>query len=335
MSTRDFAEDRYENMPYRRCGRSGLMLPAVSLGLWQSLGVEGNEDLCREVCYAAFDAGLTHFDLANNYGKPGGHSEKVFGTIVRDMPRDELIISTKAGYRMWPGPYGDKGSKKYLVASLDQSLRRMGLDYVDIFYHHRPDNETPLAETMGALDLIVRQGKALYVGVSNYRGAQFRDAVDVIHAHDWAPLTIHQPYYNMLGREVETDLLPHTHAAGTGVIPFCPLAQGVLTDKYLDGLPEDSRHGSRGTRGREWYGKHEKQGTWKKVGKLNEIARRRGQSLAQMALTWLLRDERVTSVLVGVSKVSQLQENIEAAQAEPLSEDELADIERVLSGGGR
>jgi len=319
-------------MPYRRCGRSGLKLSALSLGLWQSLGEAGNETTCRETVFEAFDRGVTHFDLANNYGPPPGNAERVFGEILKEMPRDELIISTKAGYFMWPGPYGDGGSKKYLVASLDQSLRRLGLDYVDIFYHHRPDPNTPLEETMGALDLIVRQGKALYVGVSNYNGVQFRNAVEVIRAHHGTPLTIHQPYYNMLARGVESDLLPHTAAAGTGVIPFCPLAQGVLTDRYLDGLPSDSRQGRRGERGKQWYDEQERAGVWAKVRKLRDVARARGQTTAQLAITWLLRDERITSVLVGASRKEQIAENVQAVEAPPLSDDELRRIDDILSG---
>jgi L-glyceraldehyde 3-phosphate reductase len=331
MPQKTFAEDRYEKMTYRRSGQSGLVLPAVSLGFWQALGETGAEDTCREVCYTALDNGLIHFDLANNYGTPAGHSEQVVGNILRDMPRDELIVSSKAGYRMWPGPYGDHGSKKYLVASLDQSLQRLGLDYVDIFYHHRPDPDTPLEETLGALDLIVKQGKAIYVGVSNYDGPQFRDACDVLAAHDWTPITIHQPRYNMLDRKPETDLFPHTDAAGTGVITFSPLAQGRLTDRYLDGLPEDSRWGKRGERGRQWYREQEKRGVWDKARQLRDVAQRRGQSLAQLAITWQLMDDRITSVLVGVSKVDQLEENIAAANAEPLSDDELDEIGEILS----
>jgi L-glyceraldehyde 3-phosphate reductase len=333
MTTRQFAEDRYDepNMRYRRCGRSGLLLPAVSLGLWQSLGDAGSQAVCREVCHYAFDHGVTHFDLANNYGQPPGNSERVLGEILKDMPRDELIISTKAGYTMWPGPYGDWGSKKYLVASLDQSLRRLGLDYVDIFYHHRPDPRTPLAETLAALDLIVRQGKALYAGVSNYPGWRFRAAVELAARRDGAPITIHQPHYNMLSRGVETDLLPYADMAGTGVIAFCPLAQGALTDRYLDGLPADSRRGREGDRGRQWYRKQEQAGVWEKVRRLNQVAAARGQSLAQMALTWLLRDARLTSVLIGVSRLGQLQDDLAAATAEPLGAEELARIDAILA----
>ncbi len=330
-ATHAFAEDRYEQVPYRRCGRSGLLLPAVSLGFWQSLGEPGNRETCRAACYHAFDHGVTHFDLANNYGPPPGNSERVIGTILKDMPRDELIVSTKAGFRMWPGPYGDWGSKKYLVASLDASLKRLGLDYVDIFYHHRPDPQTPLEETLGALDLIVRQGKALYAGVSNYDGARFRDATECIRARGWTPLTIHQPCYNMLQRKPETDLLGQTAAAGTGVIAFCPLAQGMLTDRYLDGLPPDSRRGRQGQAGRDWYEQRKAEGLWEKVGHLNELAAARGQTMAQLALTWLLRDARVTSVLVGVSRVEQLAENIAAATAPPLTDEEIARIDAVLN----
>ncbi|MBM3215374.1 L-glyceraldehyde 3-phosphate reductase [Candidatus Poribacteria bacterium] len=330
---RSFAPDRYEPMSYRRCGASGLHLPAVSLGLWQSLGEAGNDDVCREVMFTAFDHGVTHFDLANNYGPPPGNSETVAGRILKEMPRDELIISSKAGYRMWPGPYGDFGSKKYLVASLDQSLKRLQLDYVDIFYHHRPDPGTPLDETMGALDLVVKQGKALYAGVSNYSGTQFRNAVETIQRHDWSPLTIHQPYYNMLGRGVESDLLPHTAAAGTGVIPFCPLAQGVLTDRYLDGLPADSRQGRRGESGQRWYAEQEAAGVWDRVRSLREIARERGQTVAQMAITWQLRDDRITSVLIGASSSAQIVENVAAATAPRLTDEELRRIDAVLRQG--
>ncbi len=249
----EFAPNRYDAMPYRRCGESGLLLPLISLGFWQALGEPGMEDECRRCMYYALDHGVTHFDLANNYGPPPGNSESVVGQILKDMPRDELIISTKAGHRMWPGPYGDGGGKKYLVASLDQSLKRLDLDYVDIFYHHRPDDETPLEETFAALDLIVRQGKALYVGISGYSGQRYSQAVEVAQRHDWAPLTIHQPYYNMLSPWIETDLLPHTKIFGTGVIAFCPLAGGTLTDRYLDGLPPDSRQGKRGAEGQKWW----------------------------------------------------------------------------------
>ena len=332
MSEKGFAGDRYEKMPYRRCGRSGLLLPAVSLGFWQVLGEPGNEQLCRECMYYAFDQGITHFDLANNYGPPRGSAELVVGKILRDMPRDELIVSTKAGWDMWLGPYGDWGSRKHLVASLDQSLQRLGLDYVDIYYHHRADPKTPIEESMGALDQIVRQGKALYVGVSSYRGARFMEALGAVRRHDWAPMTIHQPSYNMLRRWIEPDLLPLTDSAGTGVIVFSPLAGGVLTDRYLAGLPADSRMGRRGDRGRQWYEQHKADGTWDKVARLGELAKTRGQTLAELALTWCLRDERITSVLVGASKVEQIASNVRAAHAAPLSEEALAKIETILNG---
>jgi L-glyceraldehyde 3-phosphate reductase len=248
------------------------------------------------------------------------------------MPRDELIISTKAGFYMWQGPYGDWGSKKYLVTSLDQSLKRLGLDYVDIFYHHRPDPETPLEETLSALDLIVKQGKALYIGLSNYRGERFKQAIDIIKLHDWSPVTIHQPSYNMFDRWIESDLLPYTDEAGTGIIAFVPLAQGILTDRYLNGLPQDSRMGKRGEAGKEWYEKQKSAGVWDKVAKLNEIAINRGQTMAQLAITWILRDQRITSVLIGASRVSQLDENIKAIQAPSLTDEELQKIENIIQG---
>jgi L-glyceraldehyde 3-phosphate reductase len=323
----EFADDRYEKMAYRRCGRSGLKLPAVSLGFWQSIGEPGREDLCRQICYDAFDAGVTHFDLANNYGPPPGNSENVVGEILKDMPRDELVISTKAGYYMWPGPYGDRGSRKYLIASLDQSLQRLGLDYVDIYYHHRPDPETPLEETLGALNDVVRQGKALYVGVSNYSGELTEQACRIVRDNGWAPITIHQPYYNMLGRGVEQDLLPTCRQRGIGVIPFCPLAQGLLTDKYLDGLPEEARFAGK----QEWYDEQKANGNIARIRKLNEVAANRGQTLAQLALTWLLRNPEVVSVLIGVSRPEQLAENVKVAQAAELSSDERARIDAILS----
>ena len=323
-----FAENRYDVMKYRRCGRSGIKLPIVSLGLWQSLGEAGADDVARQCVYYAFDHGVTHFDLANNYGPPPGNAEEVFGRILKSMPRDELIVSTKAGYRMWPGPYGEWGSRKYLLASLDQSLKRMGLEYVDIFYSHRFDPDTPLEETMGALETAVRQGKALYAGVSNYSGAQFLEAADIMRRHDWPTLLIHQPRMNMLARGPETDLLPHTAEAGVGVIAFCPLAQGVLSAKYIKGLPADSRFG-RGE-AKKWYEDQAKAGTWTKVAALNDIAVARGQTLPQMALTWLLRDERVTSVLIGASRLEQVKENLQVINQAPLSAEELERIEAVL-----
>lgn len=326
----EFNSNRYDEMVYRRCGQSGLKLPALSLGFWQSLGEPGHEEMCRKCMYYAFDHGITHFDLANNYGPPAGNSEAVVGKVLKDMPRDELVISTKAGFYMWPGPYGDWGSKKYLVASLDQSLKRLGMEYVDIFYHHRPDPETPLEETLGALDLIIKQGKALYIGLSNYRGEQFKKAVNIAGQHDWTPITIHQPSYSMLNRWIESDLLSHTKEAGTGVIVFSPLAQGMLTERYLDGLPSDSRMGRRGEEGQRWYERQESSGIIDKVRALKEIAKERGQSMSQLAITWILRDERITSVLAGASKVEQIEENIAAVKAPKLSQEELQKIEEIL-----
>ncbi len=330
MDYGSFAEHRYETMPYRRCGRSGLMLPVVSLGFWQMLGEPGNEQLCRDCMTYAFDHGITHFDLANNYGPPRGSAERIVGEILRDFPRDELVVSTKAGWDQWPGPYGDWGSRKHLIASLDQSLQRLGLEYVDIYYHHRPDPETPIEETMGAMDQIVRSGKALYVGISQYRRDRFREALKAVRGHDWAPITVHQPSYSMLNRWIEDDVLPLVDSAGVGVVVFSSLAQGMLTDRYLGGLPPESRMGRRGSRGQQWYEKHEQEGTWEKVRKLNGLADQRGQTLAEMALTWCLRDERITSVLIGVSSVEQIATNLQAANPTPLSDEELAKIETIL-----
>ncbi len=321
-----FSPDRYGAMTYRRCGSSGLKLPLISLGLWQALGEPGQEDECRRSLFTAFDHGITHFDLANNYGPPPGNSELVAGPIFKEMPRDEMIISTKAGFGMWDGPYGDGGSKKYLVASLDQSLKRMGLEYVDIFYHHRPDSETPLEETMAALDLIVQQGKALYVGVSNYSGAEYSKAVEVTQKHDWAPITIHQPYYNMLSPGIETGLLPCTKLYGTGIMAFCPLAGGTLSDRYLHGVPPDSRQGKRGAEGQKWWNAEQAKGVFDRLGKLNDIAQSRGQTLAQMALAWTVRLPTVTSALIGASNAEQITENVDALKNLDFSEDELAQI---------
>ncbi|MBV9852727.1 MAG: aldo/keto reductase [Armatimonadetes bacterium] len=322
----EFASDRYDKMPYRRCGDSGLKLPLISLGFWQALGEQGQEDECRRCAYFAFDHGITHFDLANNYGPPPGNSERVLGQILKDMPRDELIISTKAGFWMWNGPYGDGGSRKYLIASLDQSLKRLGLDYVDIFYHHRPDDQTPLEETLAALDQIVRQGKALYAGVSNYPGHRYNRAVEIAKQHDWAPITIHQPYYNMRSPGIETDLLPYTKAHGTGVIAFCPLAGGDLTDRYLNGVPPDSRQGKRGEAGQRWWQEQKDRGVWDRLGQLNDIAKERGQTLAQMALAWVVRLPTVTSALIGASNVEQIKQNVGTLDNLNFTEDELTRI---------
>ncbi len=323
------AEDRYEKMQYRRCGKSGIKLPMISLGLWHNFGDEADFDNAAEILRTAFDHGITHFDLANNYGPPYGTAEKNFGKIFeRDFKayRDELIISTKAGWDMWPGPYGNFGSRKYLVASLDQSLQRMGLDYVDIFYHHRPDPETPLEETMGALDQIVRQGKALYVGISQYSAEETEKAAAILKELR-TPFLIHQPRYNMMDRWVENGLLNSLQKTGLGSIAFSPLEQGILTNKYLNGIPEDSRAAKKGT----YLDKNKvTPEVVKKIKALHEIARERNQSLAQMAVAWLLKDERVTSVLVGVSKSTQLLDNIQALKNTGFSKEELKKIDDIL-----
>lgn len=327
--TDQWASDRYDKMKYRRCGRSGLMLPAISLGAWETFGGYRDASVARECLYRAFELGITHFDLANNYGTPPGNAEIVCGKIIADMPRDELIISSKAGYRMWPGPYGEWGSRKSLIASCDQSLKRMGLEYFDIFYSHRPDPNTPLEETMAALDHLVRQGKALYVGVSSYSGAQFADSVRICERTGLAPITIHQPYYNMLGRGIEWDLLPQTERAGTGVIPFCPLASGLLTDKYLGGdIPAESRAAQKW--GKEWVEKNLNAEKKERLIGLNGIAKERGQTLAQMALAWILRLPTVTSALIGASSVQQIEENIKALDNLEFSEDELKRINALV-----
>lgn len=327
MST-EFAADRYEKMPYRRCGRSGLLLPAIALGAWETYGGYTADAVAKACLFRAFDLGITHFDFANNYGTPPGNAEIVCGKIIKEMPRDELILSSKAGYRMWPGPYGEWGSKKYIVASCDQSLKRMGVDYFDIFYSHRPDPNTPLEETLGALDLLVRQGKALYVGVSSYSGAQFADSVRICEREHLAPITIHQPYYNMLGRGIEKDLLPQTERAGTGVIAFCPLASGLLTDKYLGGdVPTQSRAAQKW--GVEWVEKNLNEKKRATLTELNDMARGRGQTLAQMALAWILRLPSVTSALIGASSVQQVEENVRALENLEFSDDERKRIDAL------
>ena len=322
---------RYKSMPYRRCGKSGLMLPAVSLGLWHNFGAIDVLQNARNILRLAFDSGITHFDLANNYGPPPGSAEETFGEIFKDdfkSHRDELIISSKAGWGMWDGPYGDWGSKKYLVASLDQSLKRMGLDYVDIFYHHRPDPETPLEETMGALDLIVRQGKALYVGISSYSASETEAAIAVLKQLG-TPCLIHQPKYSMFDRWVEGGLLDVLGDNGVGCIPFSPLAQGLLTNKYLKGIPEGSRAAShRGNGAIEEDAITDDKIA--KVGKLNELAIKRGQDLAQMALSWILKDDRITSVLIGVSKPEQVTDSIKCLENLSFSSDELNTINSIL-----
>ena len=325
------AIDRYEQIPYRRCGRSGLMLPALSLGLWHNFGNITPFQTQQMLLRKAFDLGITHFDLANNYGPPYGEAERNFGVHMdRDWHpyRDELVISTKAGYDMWPGPYGDHGSRKYLMASLDQSLKRMHVDYVDIFYHHRPDPDTPIEETMGALDQIVRSGKALYVGISNYSAEQARVAIRTLREMG-TPMLIHQPKYSMMMRLPEQGLTQVLNEEGVGCIAFSPLSNGILTNKYLNGIPADSRaaHDPRYLKASDI--------TPEKIGivrGLNAIAERRGQSLAQMALRWVLRDPVVTSALVGASRPEQLEENVRAFDAPELSADELAEIELSLAG---
>jgi L-glyceraldehyde 3-phosphate reductase len=323
------AENRYERMHYRRSGRSGLRLPGVSLGLWQNFGHDRPLDTSRAIVRRAFDLGITHFDLANNYGPPYGSAEENFGRLLhQDLGpyRDELIISSKAGYDMWPGPYGEWGSRKYLLASLDQSLERMGLDYVDIFYSHRFDPETPLEETMGALDTAVRQGKALYVGISSYSAAKTREAHAILRELG-TPLVIHQPSYSMLNRWIEPELLDALGELGVGCIVFSPLAQGMLTDKYLDGIPEGSRASRDGSLS---PGRIDEQAL-AKIKALNEIAARRGQTLAQLALAWTLRDPRVTSTLVGASSVEQLEANVASLEKLDLTEEELAEIDRYAT----
>ena len=323
----EFTDNRYDGMHYRACGRSGLKLPVISLGAWETFGGYRGEEIARACLYKAFDLGITHFDLANNYGRPPGNAETVVGNIVRDMPRDELLISTKAGCFMWPGPYGDGLSKKYLVSSLDQSLKRLGLDYVDIFYAHRPDPETPLEETLAALDLIVRQGKALYVGISNFPGALFDQAIAIVKETGLAPITIHQPCYNLLQRGLEEDLFGRTLEAGTGVITFSPLAQGILSKKYLEEVPTDSRAAV------WWDGQYREKAldarTLDKVRRLNVLAQDRGQTLSQMALAWNLHHPAVTSALIGASKVEQIVENVGALQHLAFSEQEVCAINEI------
>src|SRR3954464_9430475 len=325
------AADRYEHMQYRRSGRSGLQLPLISLGLWQNFGGDSPSAENRAIVRRAFDRGITHFDLANNYGPPYGSAEETFGRLLASdlRPyRDELIISTKAGYDMWPGPYGDRGSRKYLLASLDQSLRRMRLEYVDIFYSHRRDHHTPLEETIGALDTAVRQGKALYVGISSY-GPESTDAAGEIARDLHTPLLIHQPAYNMFYRWIEEEgVLDACERNGLGVIAFSPLAQGLLPDRYLQGVPEGSRASRDDSLSRDRLDNE----TLGKVRVLNEMAERRGQSLAQLALAWILRDERVTSALIGASSVTQLETNVATIDRLEISDEELAAIEDVLRG---
>ena len=323
------SESRYSKIAYRRCGNSGLMLPSISLGLWHNFGHVDLRSNFENILYAAFDLGITHFDLANNYGPPPGSAESNFGAILKDgfgRYRDEMIISTKAGYTMWDGPYGDWGSKKYLVASLDQSLKRMGLEYVDIFYHHRPDPNTPIEESMMTLDLIVRQGKALYAGISNYPSDLAQKAFDVLRELG-TPCIIHQPKYSMFERTPETGLLDTLEKNNIGCIAFSPLAQGLLSDKYLKGIPEQSRAARNPSLSPDQITPE----MVSKIAKLNDFAAKRGQKLAEMAISWLLKDARVTSVLIGASKVDHIHDAYRAHQRSDFSETELVEIEAVLA----
>lgn len=327
------AVSRYDGMKYNRCGRSGLMLPALSLGLWHNFGNDAPSETARNICRKAFDLGITHFDLANNYGPPPGSAEENFGRILKAdfaAHRDELILSTKAGYRMWPGPYGEWGSRKYLLSSLDQSLKRLGVDHVDIFYSHRFDPNTPLEETMGALDTAVRQGKALYVGVSSYNSQRTREAARILRALG-TPTLIHQPSYSMINRWIEEDGLLDTLAhEGMGTIVFSPLAQGMLTDKYLRGIPQ----GSRAAAGKSLRQSFLTEDNIARIRALNDLAGRRGQSLAQMAIAWALRDGRVTSALIGASRPEQVEDSVAALDRLEFSPEELAEIDRHAIDGG-
>lgn len=322
------APDRYEKMSYRRCGAWGLKLPAISLGAWETFGGYRGPEVTRECIFRAFNLGITHFDFANNYGRVPGRAETVVGRILREMPREELLVSTKAGYRMWPGPYGEGSSRKYLVASLDQSLQRLGMDYVDIYYSHRFDPETPLDEMLGALEQVVRQGKALYVGLSDYPPDQFAATCKLTERKGSMPIAVHQVRYNLFDREAEKEVFPAAQEAGVGVIAFSPLAQGLLTTKYVNEIPDDSRAA------KLWTEEQRKEAiteaTLNKVRRLNEIAGARGQSLAQMALAWALRQPVVSSVIVGASQVEQIEENVQALEKPNFSAEELRRIEDAL-----
>jgi L-glyceraldehyde 3-phosphate reductase len=331
QSTNMFFPSRYAQMTYRRCGNSGLLLPAISLGLWHNFGATDDYEKCRSIVHTAFDLGITHFDLANNYGPPPGAAEITFGKILKQdlLPyRDEIIISSKAGWPMWPGPYGDGGSKKYLMASLHQSLRRMGVDYVDIFYHHRPDPDTPLEESMMTLDLMVRQGKALYVGVSSYSPEETQKAIDILKSLG-TPMLIHQPKYSLLVRDIENGLLDTLAQNGVGCITFSSLAQGLLTNKYLNGIPAESR--AKSQRGN---GAIEEEAITpelvRQLKALNEVAAQRGQSLAQMALSWVLKDNRITSVIIGASRPEQVTDCVKSLQQVSFRTDELERIDAIL-----
>ena len=320
---------RYDGrMPYRKCGRWGLKLPAITLGCWHNFGGDTPTDNQKDMIFSSFDEGITHFDLANNYGPPYGSAEINVGKILKDLPRDEILITSKAGYDMWPGPYGEWGSRKYIMASLDQSLKRMNVDYFDLFYSHRFDPDTPLDETLGALNSAVEQGKALYVGISSYSADYTRKAVNVCKENNFAPLAIHQPNYSMLNRWVENGLLDTCGELGLGIIAFCPLFQGLLTDKYLKGIPE----GSRASLENSPLRKNEvSEQNIKVIQELNEHAEQRGQTLAQMALSWVLRDDRVTSALIGASSATQILENIKSAKQTEFSADELSKLDKILA----
>lgn len=319
---------RYDGrMPYRYCGKSGLRLPEISLGFWHNFGGPTPTENQRAIMYEAFDCGITHFDLANNYGPPYGSAEINTGKILKDFPRDELIISSKAGYDMWPGPYGEWGSRKYLTASLDQSLKRLDLDYVDIFYSHRFDPDTPLEETLGTLNLAVQHGKALYIGISSYNSAQTQQAAEICAANRWERILIHQPNYSLFNRWIEKSLLKTTEENGMGVIAFCPLFQGLLTDKYLHGIPEGSRASLDNSPLRQ---NEVSEGTLSIVRQLNKVAQHRGQSLAQMSLAWILRDPRITSIVCGASRPEQIHANCEAVKNKDFSDDELSEIDKIL-----
>ena len=320
---------RYDGrMPYRKCGRWGLKLPAITLGCWHNFGGDTPTDNQKDMIFSSFDEGITHFDLANNYGPPYGSAEINVGKILKDLPRDEILITSKAGYDMWPGPYGEWGSRKYIMASLDQSLKRMNVDYFDLFYSHRFDPDTPLDETLGALNSAVEQGKALYVGISSYSADYTRKAVNVCKENNFAPLAIHQPNYSMLNRWVENGLLDTCGELGLGIIAFCPLFQGLLTDKYLKGIPE----GSRASLENSPLRKNEvSEQNIKVIRELNEHAEQRGQTLAQMALSWVLRDDRVTSALIGASSATQILENIKSAKQTEFSADELSKLDKILA----
>ena len=329
MSSATFDEGRYDGrMPYRKCGRWGLKLPSITLGCWHNFGGDNPTEKQREMIFGSFDLGITHFDLANNYGPPYGSAEINVGKILKSLPRDEILITSKAGYDMWPGPYGEWGSRKYILASLDQSLKRMGVEYFDLFYSHRFDPDTPLDETLGALDTAVRQGKALYTGISSYLPEATNESVQICKDHGFAPLAIHQPNYSMLNRWIENSLMDVCEQNGLGIIAFCPLFQGFLTDKYLNGIPE----GSRASLEKSPLRKNEvSEQNIRVIRELNDHASERGQTLAQMALSWVLRDERITSALVGASNLSQIKDNVKSVNQTSFSPEELQKLDRILA----